>query len=139
AGEPSSDDDAATHLSEEKVDDDSIPDETVDPNELNEIYDQFEVEDNVGDYEFAKILDHEWKDGILHFQIRYLDQNQEEIVCEHPFEVIKKDIPLEIAKFIRNYVVDSSRKGYLTTWATKKKVPPGEKFGFKIPRSTREA
>lgn len=189
SGEVSSDNDAVTQLPTGTTEDETTPDNELDPDVITEIYDQFEVEDSVGHYDFVKVIDHEWRDGILYFHIRYLDQHQEEIVCEHPFDTVKKDIPLEIAKYIRNYVVDSSRKGYLITWALKvikqhgravrrlyraynigrtmrlhrtrrakancrisqlssgldkpmpkrKRIPPGEKFGFKIPRSTREA
>jgi hypothetical protein len=38
---------------------------------------------------------------------------------EVPFPIMKKDVPLECAKYIKNYVIDSSRRGSGThiTWA----------------------
>jgi hypothetical protein len=40
---------------------------------------------------------------------------------EGPFLVLKKDVPLECAKYIRNYVVDSTtlRLGTFMIWAKK--------------------
>ena len=32
------------------------------------------------------------------------------------FDILKKDVPFELAKYIKEKVVDSSRRGYYSTW-----------------------
>ena len=44
-----------------------VVDDPLDPAELKEVYDQFEVEDTVENYEFVKVVNHEWRNGILYF------------------------------------------------------------------------
>ncbi len=108
-----SDEDAATHTHGNVKDNEVETDEVIDPTELTGIYNQFEIEDLDDGYEFLKVMNHTWKDGVLYFHVRYSDQNHKKQVLEQPFDVIKKDIPLEMAKYIRNYVTDSSEQGII--------------------------
>jgi hypothetical protein len=88
--------------------------------DLADIYNQFQTEDEPGD-EFEKVVDHAFTDGILLFKARYQGSTEGEHIVEIPFSVLKKDVPLECAKYIRNYVVDSTtqRAGTYTEWANK--------------------
>jgi hypothetical protein len=83
-----------------------------------DIYNQFQVEDDA-DHEFEKIVDHKWKDGVLILTARFQGATDEGNIMEVPFPVMKKDVPLECAKYIKNYVIDSSTRGsdIHTTWA----------------------
>ena len=95
-----------------------IVDETEDE-DLTDIYNQFQIEDEVDD-EFDKIVDHKFENGILIFTARFQGSSNGEHLVEVPFSILKKDVPLECAKYIRNYVLDSTsrRSGTYTTWAT---------------------
>ena len=50
--------------------------------------------------------------------VKYVDNDQLHIMCV-PFGILKKDVPLELAKYIREKVIESSRRGYYSTWAKK--------------------
>jgi hypothetical protein len=78
--------------------------------DLSDIYNQFQVEDDSA-YEFEKIVDHKWSDGILILTVRYRGATDDGHIMEVPFQVLKNDVPLECAKYIKNYIVDSSRQG----------------------------
>lgn len=171
--------DANTDAEDEAEDDIDSDSET-----LQALYDQME-KDNTDErelegLEFDKIVDHQWSNGILEFTVRYLDEHGERHFIETCFPTLRQDEPVECARYIKNYVTDSTRKGYHVTWAAKtlknhtravrrlyriynvdatmrvrrnrqtrvnslrSKLPkntnrPSEKFGFKIPRNTREA
>eukprot|EP00957_Ditylum_brightwellii_P077754 5908494-Ditylum_brightwellii.AAC.1 len=44
----------------------------------------------------------------------------EEYIIDVPFNILKKDHPIALARYIKEYVVDASRKdGVYNTWATK--------------------
>jgi hypothetical protein len=86
------------------------------PEEMEELYDQFEMEDDVN-YNFDRILDYEIKDGVLLLKARYLDDDIGEHTLTVPFPILKRDVPLEVAHFIRDNVVEDKRGGYYNTWA----------------------
>ena len=67
------------------------------------------------DYEFKSINAHRWSDGIILFTIE-LESGQ---TFEAPFSVIKKDRPIEVAKYIKNQVIEDKRGGKYNTWAKK--------------------
>ena len=50
--------------------------------------------------------------------VKYVDNHQSHIMCV-PFEILKKNVPLELARYIREKVIESSRRGYYSTWAKK--------------------
>ena len=93
--------------------------EEISDEDLSDIYNQFQVEDD-SDYEFEKIVDHKWKDGILILTARFQGTTDDGHIMEVPFPVLKKDVPLECAKYIKNYVIDSATRGAgrYTSWAT---------------------
>ena len=93
--------------------------ENISDEDLSDIYNQFQVEDD-SDYEFEKIVDHKWSDGILIFTARFQGATDDGHIMEVPFQVLKKDVPLECAKYIKNYIIDSSKRGsgHHTSWAT---------------------
>ena len=65
------------------------------------------------DYEFHNIISHKWEDGMLAFTVELTSGKTFEI----PFSMIKKDRPMETARYIRNHVVEAKRNGYYGTWA----------------------
>eukprot|EP00957_Ditylum_brightwellii_P087159 6633279-Ditylum_brightwellii.AAC.1 len=69
-------------------------------------------------YELDVIVDHHFKDGILILKTRnYSESNNSKDVWEAPFNALKKDTPLEVARYIQNHVTEASRKnGHYTTW-----------------------
>ena len=95
-------------------------DEQLDPTkDYSEVYDQFEVEEHEEDnYEFDKIVDHFYQDGVLILKVRYQGK-LEDNVMDVPFPIIKKDVPLETARYIQLYVIDKKHKGFYNKWANK--------------------
>ena len=63
-------------------------------------------------------MDHHFDKGILHLNVKYVDNDQDHIMCV-PFGILKKDVPLELARYIKDKVVESSRRGYYSLWAKK--------------------
>jgi ribosomal protein L37E len=87
-------------------------------NEIEQLYDPFQMEDD-DDHEIDKIVDHVFKDGILILKVRYQGETKGEHVLEVPFGVLKKDIPLELAKYVQDHVLDEKRNGHYNQWAKK--------------------
>ena len=89
--------------------------------DLDDIYNQFQIEDDESDFEFEKIVDHQWKDGVLHFNARFQGTTDDGQLMLVSFPVLKADVPLGCAKYIKNYVIDSSARGsgIHTEWANK--------------------
>eukprot|EP00957_Ditylum_brightwellii_P168717 12841856-Ditylum_brightwellii.AAC.1 len=75
------------------------------------------------DAEFEKILDHRFQKGALILKVQYyITVLAEDNIEEVPFTIIKKDEPLALARYIKEYVVEKSRRnGFYNTWATKKR------------------
>ena len=88
------------------------------PQEVTEIYDQFEME-NECDYKFERIVDYRFEKGILLLKSNYFDDDGQITTLEIPFSILKKDVPLELAKFIKNNVVEERRNGRYNSWAKK--------------------
>eukprot|EP00980_Cylindrotheca_fusiformis_P010182 scaffold2267_cov92-Cylindrotheca_fusiformis.AAC.1 len=89
--------------------------------DLTDMYNQFQIEDDPDD-RFDKIVDHKFTNGSLVMIARYIGESDTEQLLEVPFESLKKDVPLECAKYIQRYVLDTSNKrglGTYTTWAKK--------------------
>ena len=86
------------------------------PDDMERIYDQFEMEDDVN-YKFDRILDYEFKDGVLLLKTKYLDDDIGEHDLTVPFPILKRDVPLELAHFIRDNVLEDKRGGHYNTWA----------------------
>jgi hypothetical protein len=89
-----------------------------DPNEvLEDLFNDMEMQDD--DYQLDVIVDHSFRDGMLILKARYYSNSTEtKDVWETPFNIIKKDAPIEVAKYISNNVVETSRRnGYYGNWA----------------------
>ena len=67
------------------------------------------------DYEFNQIINHKWEQGMLILEIELQSGKTYKV----PFNVIKKDRPIEVAKYIKNKVVENRRGGKYNTWAKK--------------------
>lgn len=68
------------------------------------------------DFDFDQITDHYFKDGIIILKTDYtndLGTHEREI----PFMILKKDHPVEVAKYIKSHVVESTRRGQFSMWA----------------------
>ena len=70
--------------------------------EINNINNQEEE-----DYEFNCIKDHKWTEGSLVLDVELTSGK----IINIPFDLMKKDRPLELARYIRNHVVENKRGG----------------------------
>jgi len=70
---------------------------------------------------YETIMDHRFEKGILKLKVKYYNEsNGKDNVVEVPFGIMKKDEPVSLAKYIKRYVVESSRRnGTFNVWATK--------------------
>lgn len=102
------------------------PDESLPPEEqaspttpddnLRELYDHQQMCDDE-DYEFHSIVDHQFDKGVLVLSVEYTAELIDDFVLKVPFGVLKKDVPVELAKYIRNHVIESKRQGRYNLWA----------------------
>ena len=67
------------------------------------------------DYEFNCIKDHKWTEGSLVLDVELTSGK----IINIPFDLMKKDRPLELARYIRNHVVENKRGGIYEMWAKK--------------------
>ena len=74
-------------------------DNITDPEELEEMLDQFQIENDV-DYRFARIVNYCFEHGILLLKVNYVCNDNQIHTLEIPFSILKKDVPLELAKYI---------------------------------------
>ena len=65
------------------------------------------------DYEFHHIESHRWECGILIFNTILRSGKSIEL----PFNMIKRDRPIETAKYIKIHVVENNRNGKYGTWS----------------------
>eukprot|EP00957_Ditylum_brightwellii_P019297 1455659-Ditylum_brightwellii.AAC.1 len=74
-----------------------------------------------GGYVYETIVDHGFEDGILKLKFKYYNEiNGNDNLVEVPFGNMKKDEPVSLAKYIKRYFVESSRReGTFNVWATK--------------------
>jgi hypothetical protein len=86
------------------------------PEEMERLYDQFEMEDDVN-YKFDRILDYVFQDGVIVLKARYYDDDIGEHDLAVPFPILKRDVPLELACFIRDKVIEDRRGGHYNMWA----------------------
>ena len=96
-----------------KIDDDPVS-EITNENEL-ELNEQLQniSDGNEEDYEFHHINSHTFENGILVFNVELYSGKNYDI----PFNLFKKDRPIEVAQYIKNNVVEQSRNGFHVTWA----------------------
>ena len=73
------------------------------------------IESDEQDYEFYRINNHYWKDGMLMFSIELTTG----LTYDSPFTMIKKDRPIETARYIKNHVTENKRGGKYDQWSKK--------------------
>eukprot|EP00957_Ditylum_brightwellii_P016417 1234964-Ditylum_brightwellii.AAC.1 len=66
------------------------------------------------------IVGHRFENRILKLKVKYYNEiNGKDNIVEVPFGIIKKDEPVSLAKYIKRYVIESSRReGTFNVWAT---------------------
>ena len=84
----------------------------MDPEDVDAVNAQFDTEDQEVD-EFLQILSHEWKNGTLHLRVLY--ESGDTITVS--YSTLKKDVPLELAKYIWKNVLEARRNGFYSRWA----------------------
>ena len=106
---PATDDDAGEMFPEGCVDD-ILPPEHEDhltAEEAEELHNQFQLKDD-DNYKFERIVDHKLTASGLMLTVKYAGDT-EEGTLQVPFLVLKKDLPLELARHIRDKAVEDSR------------------------------
>ena len=68
-------------------------------------------------FTFDQILDYTFENGVLILKTRYKDDGTGEQDLMVPFPILKRDVPLELAIFIREKVIDDQRGGFYNTWS----------------------
>ena len=94
--------------SDNDTSDEDSEDVNIDP---RDIYNMFESND--GEIQIEKIISYEWIDGVLTFKVQLETGTQFTI----PFNIIKKDNPILVAKYIREHVIEISRREFYGKWA----------------------
>ena len=87
--------------------------------ELQNLMNQLDMEEEEDHFEFVKIVDHDFTQGLLMLSAIYRTSEDEEILIKTPFATIKKDVPTEVARYIRKHVLEDKRNGYFENWAKK--------------------
>ena len=84
-----------------------------------DLYNQLEVENEY--YEYKRIVDHYFKDGILFLKARYVGGTLgEDNIVEFLFEDLNNYVLVEIERYIRYHVVEAFiRKGPFDYWVVK--------------------
>ena len=78
-----------------------------------QINDTLEAEEE--DYEFHSIKSHYWDNGVLTFTVELTSGTTYSI----PFALLRTDRPIEVAKYIKNNVVENKRGGKYEQWSKK--------------------
>eukprot|EP00957_Ditylum_brightwellii_P113799 8676308-Ditylum_brightwellii.AAC.1 len=90
--------------------------------EIDEIYDELDAAcGEKDDAEFKRILDYRFQKGTLILKVRYYSETlAKDSVEEIPCIILKKDEPVALEKYIKEHVVENSRRnGFYNTWAAK--------------------
>ena len=85
------------------------------PEELDHLYHQFQMEED-NDYNFYQIVDHYMDTGNLFLKVNCISDDKKTHTLEILFQIIKKDIPLELAKYIQEKVLDEKKREKYNTW-----------------------
>ena len=75
--------------------------------------------ENDCDYKFERIVDYRFEKGVLMLKANYFDDDVQTKTLEIPFSILKKYVPLELEKFIKNNVAEERRNGRYNAWAKK--------------------
>ena len=69
------------------------------------LYNKLDIEED--DYEFGKIIDHYFKNGVTFLKVRYfVDTLGKDSIKLVPFSTLNKYIPIELAGYVNNYAVE---------------------------------
>eukprot|EP00957_Ditylum_brightwellii_P074110 5631628-Ditylum_brightwellii.AAC.1 len=60
--------------------------------------------------DFVQIVSRKFVDGVLHLWVLYGKEGEEHIL-EHPSRIGRKYVPLELAKYTKENMIKSSRRG----------------------------
>ena len=71
------------------------------------------------DYRFDCIVDYYFDQGILLLKVNYVCGDNQVHTLEVPFLILKKDAPLELARYIQQHVIEMKRGGRYNTWSKK--------------------
>lgn len=94
--------------------------EQLPPNTSNDeavcaMYDQFDT-DSDPQFEFDRIVDDKFNDRMLHPRVQY--HGEEKDHCDDiPVDVLKKDVIFELAKYIREKVMEPTHDGRYMRWS----------------------
>ena len=82
---------------------------------LEELYDHQQLRDDA-DHNFHSIVDHSFVNSTLILTVKYVSDLTDDCTLKVPFSILKKDVPLELARYIRAHMMDPKRNGYYATW-----------------------
>ena len=71
-----------------------------DPEELEKLFDQFQMEED-DSHTFQHIVNHYYSKGKLILKVNYLTSDEQLTTIKVPFGILCKDVPLELARFVR--------------------------------------
>ena len=72
---------------------------------IEDLYNQLEIEED--NYDFGKIIDHYFKNGVTFLKVRYfVDTLGKDSIKLVPFSTLNKYIPIELARYVKNYAVE---------------------------------
>jgi transposase InsO family protein len=104
---------------EESLPADSGSTNILDTDAIDELNDEGDGIDNEHEYEFHEILSHRWHKSKLLLKVKYITVDNLWEILEVPWTILKRDVPVELARYIKNKVVDTEgRHGTLSKWAT---------------------
>jgi hypothetical protein len=84
------------------------------PEEAEALYDQFQMEDDE-DSTFEQIVGHSVTSSGPTLKVKYCGMSEEEFL-DVPFRILQRDVPLELAKYVRDNVIEEHRGGHYNTW-----------------------
>ena len=86
---------------------------------IEDLYNKLDIKED--DYEFEKIIDYYFKNDALFLKVRYVgDTLGKDNITELPLITPNKDAPIELARYVKNYIFESSiQKGVYNAWSTK--------------------
>ena len=81
---------------------------------MEKLYDQFQMEDDES-YDYRRIFDHYFDKEVLMLKVNYFTNDELTTTLTVPFGVLKKDVPLELSRYIKEHFLDKRRGGFYNT------------------------
>ena len=97
-----------------------LPEQQGDPDStIEDMYNQFYIEED--DCWFYEIVDRYFNNVVILLKGGYVgDTLGKDNIIEVPFIILKKDLPIELVRYVNNCVVEASRQKVLyNSWSTK--------------------